>query len=332
MPFIWFGPTGDAISKGADALGGAMETVANTVAEAVADLIESAGNGLQDLLGLAGGIPLLGHALSWMGSVVSGACDWAAVVVKSALDAISGLLAGSLRVIGGALGGDGGLVKRGGLDVASGPSGGILLILAESLSFIQAVIPFVQPLERRLTTEERKRLKKVFRGSLALYNIRLYEGSAGLFSVNARPFTLGNKIYLKERDVSVERSLLVHECVHAWQYQHAGARYAVQALAAQWTLENAYDWEAEVAGGRDAWKRFNREAQAEFIEDLYDQGELVDPGGARMSSGKGVFFDADNDTAFGRFRMGGIDHTDLANLAVQELRSTRSARLSNIWS
>ena len=67
--------------------------------------------------------------------------------------------------------------------------------------------------------------------------------------------------------------LLVHESVHAWQFQHAGPRYAAEALWAQWRLglARAYDWQREIADGRAEWMDFNREAPAQFIQDLYLQ-------------------------------------------------------------
>jgi hypothetical protein len=109
----------------------------------------------------------------------------------------------------------------------------------------------------------------VFRGSVALDRVRVVPGPAGLFDVNDRPFTLGNTIYLKGR---TSPKLLVHECVHVWQYQHRGPRYAYDALMAQRRLgQGAYDWRAELARGK-AWADFNAEAQAEYVADHWAEG------------------------------------------------------------
>lgn len=68
-------------------------------------------------------------------------------------------------------------------------------------------------------------------------------------------------------------SILIHELVHVWQYQHLGAVYIPRALAAQFT-EEGYNY-----GGIDALKKaiqadkkllhFNYEQQADIIEDYY---------------------------------------------------------------
>jgi hypothetical protein len=112
-------------------------------------------------------------------------------------------------------------------------------------------------------------LHGVFRGAIDLDRVRVVPGRAGLFDVNKRPFTLGNTVYLKGR---TSPGLLVHEAVHVWQYQHHGARYAAEALWAQLRLgRRAYDWRAEQARGKD-WRHFNAEAQAAYVEHLFDEG------------------------------------------------------------
>lgn len=332
MAVAWLGPIGGAVSKGSDGVARAVEIVVNGVGEVVADPIESIGNGVQDVLTLARGVPVLGWTLAWVGAILSGACDLVAVAAKGACDATSGLVAGPLRVVGGILSGDAALLKRGGLDAAYGVGGGLLLVVAELVCFAQAVYPFTQPPDRGLTPEEKARVLRAIGDSIALYNVRLFEGSAGVFGASPRPFTLGNKIYLKDRDVSVEHALLVHECVHAWQYQHLGPRYAVQALAAQFTMQNAYDWQAEVEAGCSDWRGLNREAQAELIADAFAAGRLVDAGGRTVASGDGAFFDADGTTTHGRFASRGVDHSELARGAAAATRALPSLRPSRFWS
>jgi hypothetical protein len=98
--------------------------------------------------------------------------------------------------------------------------------------------------------------------------------------------------------------VLVHECAHVWQYQHLGPRYAFDAVWAQLRRgRSAYDWAAELGRGRQ-WRDFNREAQAEFLQDIARH---------RMS-----FYAAD---PAARFEFAGADHTDLARATVARVRA-----------
>lgn len=162
-------------------------------------------------------------------------------------------------------------------------------------------------------------MKKVFRDALDYSVIDIVEGRAGLFGLNPRPFTLGNTIYTKEWPVT--RHLLVHETMHAWQYQHSGVRYAGEAVLAQWLLPDAYNWQREIASrGIGKWIGLNREAQAQFFEDLWREGECRDRSGAIIHVGNGAFFDALGESD-GRFKVLGKDYTTLARRAVDHVRS-----------
>ena len=144
---------------------------------------------------------------------------------------------------------------------------------------------------------------------MTLDAVRVVEGRAGLFGINDRPFTLGRTIYLKRVDLSTRFDVLVHECVHVWQYEHIGAGYAARALAAQvrhgWRRRGAYDWQAEVARGRGRWLDFNLEAQGSFVQALWADGE-------------GTRFEDDARTAF---VVDGIDYNEVAVEALRALRS-----------
>ncbi len=147
-------------------------------------------------------------------------------------------------------------------------AGTVILILGTLVSRIQRLL-FLQNQPRSLNQTEEELLRGVFDDSLALDNIRIIEGRSGLFGVNSRPFTLGNTIYMKAYTAP---EILVHECVHVWQYQHFGPRYAAEALGAQLLLgDSAYNWKAELARGKSEWSEFNKEAQAQMIQEIWMQ-------------------------------------------------------------
>lgn len=334
----FFDDVGDFVSGAADAVGGAVQDAANAVGGAVSDAVETVGNAVEDGLdavaGVVDDIPIVGDAaadvLEWTGDVVSSAFDFAGGVVDGAFGIAGGVLGGSIKVIGGGVGGllswDADVFLEGLGDIGSSIGGGVVVIVGEAVSFVQTVLTIQE--ERPLTADERAILERVFRGSIALHNVRLVLGNAGLFGINDRPFTLCNTIYLKERDPAKEPELLVHECTHVWQYQHRGPRYTTDALTAQWFVDNAYSWEAEIARGNTTWVEFNGEAQAAFLEDIYTGGEIVEP----LATGNGAFYDADGVDRVGRFTVGRTDHTQRANDAVATVRGAFSLRLSSLWS
>lgn len=330
--------SGKNVAKAADRVAGVAETAINAVEEAVSDAFETVGHALDDAANAAATwlrdrVPGVGaamaHALRWAGGTVSGALDVAGAVVKGALGIVAGVLGGVIRLLGGILALDGALSVHGLLDMVSGVVGAVVISGGQAIAFVQGVL-LVQAPERRLGREETKILRRVFRGSVALYNVRLIEGRAGIYSLSDRPFTLGNTIYLKDRDVAAEPGLLVHECTHVWQYQHVGARYAADAIRAQWFIENAYSWEQEIGRGNGEWIQFNNEAQGKFFENLYTAGSLEIAGSADRR-GDGVFYDA-NGKSLGRFVFRGANHTQRAHNAVAAVRSAAAVRLSAFWS
>lgn len=339
---------GGAISDAADAVAGAVEDVVNAVEEAVTDIVETIGNAVSDGLGaigdLLGKIPGIGGVVSavfhWLGDVVSGITDLVGAVIKGVLGIVSGVIAGVIRIVFGGIGGliawDGRVFVKGLKDIAAGIGGAVIFILGKVVGLVQSVIP-LQWGKRRLTRSEQALLRKVFRGSIALYNVRVIEGFAGLFSINDRPFTLGNTIYLKDHNAAAEPELLVHECVHVWQYQNEGSRYVADALGAQAFVENEYSWEQELARGDTQWQEFNAEAQAELFEDVYTEGRRSGSGPGPIPGtlgGPGVFFDDDPvGLVFAvEFMFNSVDHTVLAKRSAQHVRDARAARLSALWS
>ena len=335
----FFRAIGNAFSSAADAVADAVDAFM----EAVSDAGETVGNAIADGLNAIGNaarnIPVIGPALArvlvWLGGVISAAFDYFAAVDKGLGSILGGVASGLIRIVGGILSLDGQLILEGLGDIGSGIAGGVILIGGTFIARVQTVV-LLQGAGRRLTAAERQLLRRVFQRSLALYNVRIVEGFAGIFSVNDRPFTLGNTIYVKNVEIGGVPALLIdvpdlliHECVHVWQHQHGGARYLADALYAQTTLPNEYSWTAELARGIADWVDFNKEAQAQMIENIYTYGSLI-VGTDPPVVGNGVFFDADGDTQIAHLDFSGVDHTDLAIAAVAALRGATNFRLSNL--
>jgi hypothetical protein len=105
-----------------------------------------------------------------------------------------------------------------------------------------------------------------------------------------------------------------------WQYQNVGARYATDALYAQLTVPETYSWRAELGRELVLWRDFNREAQAQLLEDVWAEGS--------DASSVGVFYKDDPVGADVRFVVDDVDHTSLALESVAYVRSAWSARPS----
>jgi hypothetical protein len=192
------------------------------IGDAVSDAADAVGDALS-------GIPVVGGALNavfhWVGDVVSGVTDFVGAVIKGVSGIVGGVICGSIRVIGGGIGGllngDSSVFVKGLIDIGSGIAGSFLTTTGKFIGLVQSIIP-LQWGKRPLTEKENEILRRVFRRSVALYNVRIIEGSAGIFSINDYPFTLGNTIYLKDYDPAANPEALVHECAHVWQYQNNG--------------------------------------------------------------------------------------------------------------
>ncbi len=303
-----------------------VQDAANAIGEFASDLFETVGKAVEDATSFAHNAPALGGALAWLGGVVAHTLDIVGASIKGLLGLFGGVLGGIIRMLGGVVSLNGRYVRAGLTDIGSSFAGGIIVVIGKVASLVQSII-LVEARERKLTPQEVRLLRKVFRNSIAYYNVRLVEGRAGLFGLNPRPFALGNTIYLKDRSVSREPDLLVHECTHIWQYQKIGARYTSDALGAQFLIEDAYNWEKEVGRGKDLWARFNPEAQASFLQDAYVWGEIIKDGTV-VARGGGVFYDADGESTVGRLIVRAVDHTARADTALAVVRRRASSRLS----
>lgn len=142
---------------------------------------------------------------------------------------------------------------------------------------------------RRLNAAELEDLRGVFGDSLDLDRIRLTRDHPLSFYA---PKTLGNTIHLRSdwglfagRGLALSErgmSVLVHELVHAWQYQNGGLAYAPGSLLAQhaaWrqggSRNAAYDWQPAAEAGLP-WPRWNPEQQAQAIQDWWDARVRLD--------------------------------------------------------
>jgi hypothetical protein len=312
-----------------------LAVAATVVADWPSDVLETGGtaarNGLDTLAGRLERVPGVGRALRfvthWLATIVSALVDLVSTVLKAVIEIAIGLVVAALRLAGGGVRAarkqqPRRTLARGAGDAVAGLAGPVLLSLGKTVALAQSAV-CAQTGDRRLRPEEAEVLRSVYRGSVALYNVRIVDGFAGVFSVNPRPFTLGNTIYMKHRPPEKYLSTLVHECAHVWQNQHAGARYAVQALWAQGRLgHGAYDWAAEPSRGRHRWQDFNREAQAQLFEHVWKhgrRGHLAEEGAFFTDEPVGDDVELIHD---------GVDHTALAKAAVAHVRAARSRRPS----
>jgi hypothetical protein len=330
---------GSWIKKAVKKVKKAVKAVVNAVEEVVSDVVEGIGNAIEDGLGWLGDrVPWVGGAFKWLGAVVSSVTDFVAAVVKGVVAIVAGVVGGLVTMLVGVFvgifTGDWSVLGDGFRQLVSGIVGGGLLILGKLVAVVQSVF-HLQAFERTLTDIETEMVRRVFAESIALYNVRLIEGWAGLYSLNSRPFTLGNTIYLKSVDTSSEPEILIHECVHVWQYQNNGASYIGGALGAQAFIPDEYNWERDIARGNLNWVDFNKEAQGKFLEDLWTDGSLIEATVTRERDG--VFFFADGKGKIGHFDFEihspiANDYTKEANDAVKEVRGAKSVRLSASWS
>ncbi len=301
----FFNDVGHGIGIALNAVADAVETVLTAVGDAIADVVQTIGNlfaaaleGIGSLLGSIPGLgPILGGAFHWLATIVSAAFAFIAAWIKAVYDFVGDLIGGVLRIVGGLVGGifagDVGMIwnglTQGALDIFGGLTGAIILILGTYWSFIQAVF-LMQLNARPLTSKEEEMLRRVYRGSMSYWNIRVVEGFAGVYSAfyPKRAFTLGTTIYLKDTSAADHDHTLVHECCHAWQYQHYGSRYVSEAIGSQ-IAGTAYDWQGALNRGVTRWQDMDRESQAEFIEDGWRTfGERATP--LPAIAGNGVFY------------------------------------------
>jgi hypothetical protein len=128
---------------------------------------------------------------------------------------------------------------------------------------------------RPLTDRERQAGMQVLGERGIRYDdVRVGEGGplASIFKRNGRrAFTTYHIINLP---VETSLAIVVHELAHVFQYEHAGGRIMWQALHAQASVDDAYDYGGpkglkQAHDENKPFAKFNREQQAHVIEGYY---------------------------------------------------------------
>ena len=244
--------------------------------------VESAVHGVTELLGpLKGPVRFVTDRLmDATRSVVGGAFHTVAGIARNLIesglkigDGIGQILKGNFSDGFGTIG------KALFSGVIQTPIDAILMSLGSTVSAVQTLIGLEQP-GKKLTPSQISMLREIYGDSIDYDSIRIKEGSAGLFSTNGRPFTLGNTIYLKDAFASDE--LLAHEVFHVWQHQNGGTDYMSEAIYSQ-EKGKGYDWQQSVP--QTPFEQLEPEQQAELIEDALAAG----------------YFDASNPATYHQF-------------------------------
>jgi hypothetical protein len=176
------------------------------------------------------------------------------------------------------------------------------------------------PNKRPLSEAEVQLLRRVFGEGLNYGRVRLVRMGAFFAQLNgSRAFVLGNEMNLPAwayNDIARGKnlSLLVHESVHLWQYQHHGWGYVPAALWAQ-GFGDGYNYVKALRAGTP-WRKMNPEQQAQLIQDAFRSGYFDAPGacfGVAGNSGAVVHPGAPPPQGF-------VDHTPVLVAALEELQ------------
>ena len=312
----------DSFRTGVKRVAKFVSKVVNKLADGVTDLIESLGHLAGDgLTALGTRIPHVGVAFRWLGAVTVGLFDLLAAVVKGGGAVGGGFAGGTVRLLGSLFTLDWRGMLWGLGDMAAGIVGGVIAVGGKGLALLQVIFCIGWP--RPLEESELAIIHRVFDESLATYNVRIVDGFAGVFSLNDRPFVLGNMIYMKKVTAAVEPEALAHECTHIWQNQHVGSAYTAEALASQfWGV--GYEWWKDADAGLE-WVDFGREAQGQTVQNMY--GDSISTG----VPATGAIF-SEPDPAKRAFSFNGTDRKTVANDAIDTIRSYTPWRLTAVFS
>lgn len=261
----------------------------------------------------------LAQVVVWVTKVVVRWVYRIVCTVVSLVAGLVGLVTGSADRLMEALRDLWGLVRDGFYALA----GAVIFVALRIVDLVQTVVG-VQARKRPLTERERALLAPVFRESLAYGLIEVVDGSAGLLTTSGRALTMGYTIYLP----SYSESTLVHECVHVWQFQYGGFRYIGNSAFHQldsMTFSKSYkpyDWRPRIDAGSSWYQLESVEAQAQFVEDVYDRGlfDLDDPE-SPDDLAPGAFFRDGAAAGHNSFREGERDYTAQANAAWAIIRA-----------
>lgn len=222
-------------------------------------------------------------------------------------------------------------------DVVFFALGAILLYGNHAIDVILTTLD-LKDKKRKLTKEEITTLRKIYGDSLLYDLIEVNEGRLGImgppFATAPGATTIGFTIYFRTYSVVT----LIHESVHVWQFQFGGTHYIGQSAVYQ-VLKglggaDPYNWFAMIGTDVNAWYLLESvEAQAEFVEDVFNFGRFVFDDGTEDTI-HGAFFQErdDGDNAFTYAidaagnettdpAAGALDFTDIANAAWTILRT-----------
>ncbi|MEN9579032.1 MAG: hypothetical protein RJA70_2041 [Pseudomonadota bacterium] len=183
-------------------------------------------------------------------------------VGRNLLEAGSDLARGAAQLISGEVAAGGASLARGGLKLLQTPIDATLMLFGKGVSAAQTLTHVEAP-GRRLGADELQRARSVFGDSIDYSRVQIKEGDAGAFSLNDRPFALGDTIYMTSTN---DDGTLIHELTHVWQHQNGGTDYMSEALTSQLT-SGTYDWRQEVP--HTPWADLSPEKQGAFLEDAY---------------------------------------------------------------
>jgi hypothetical protein len=139
------------------------------------------------------------------------------------------------------------------------------------------------PDKRSLSEAELVAARKVFASGLKYDVVRVEKMGSFLELLNgSRAYTKGNTINLPGKAHAYPHqyvSVIIHELVHVWQYQHGGWGYIPNALWAQ-AFGDGYDFGKALRQGKP-WAKMNPEQQGQMIQDAF-RGAWFDSPGARF--------------------------------------------------
>jgi hypothetical protein len=136
------------------------------------------------------------------------------------------------------------------------------------------------PNKRSLSEAELEAARKVFASGLKYGSVRIEKMGGFTELINgSRAYTLGNTINLPGKAHAYPHqyvSVIIHELIHVWQYQHSGWSYIPNALLAQ-TFGDGYDFAKALRQGKP-WAKMNPEQQAQMIQDAFRGAYFNTPG------------------------------------------------------
>ncbi len=137
------------------------------------------------------------------------------------------------------------------------------------------------PDKRPLSEAEQALARKVFGSGIRYESVRIEKMGGFMELLNgSRAYTLGNTINLPGKAHAYPHqyvSVIIHELIHVWQYQHGGWGYIPNALVAQ-AFGDGYDFAKALRQGK-LWTKMNPEQQAQMIQDAF-RGAYFDYAGA----------------------------------------------------